>query len=251
MCVWLSRTDSGLCIYHLFVGSNFKFLHNSQWIPLATQSCLVLYSFCANLLHSLIMRLMVSTQSPQNLYLVFCCVLSILTLIWLVLMALFCAAIRRDLVSLLGFDFLSHVQVFSCEMSLVSRLKRQKSCFSSHFCFLVIVVPLILMLVLFLVTVINPSLCFSMLSSSRYIDASRLFSMLVSSLPLPSLTHIVYQRHLWDASPYVSSLVFLFSGPFIRVLFWFTSKMVPVSYEEDSPVIYSFGKVPAIEFCLK
>ena len=52
VCVSFSRT--GLCIYHLFVCSNFNFLHNSLWITLFTQSCLVLYSFCANLLHSLI-----------------------------------------------------------------------------------------------------------------------------------------------------------------------------------------------------
>ena len=46
VCVSFSRTDSGLCIYHLFVWSNFNFLHNSQWITWPTQSCLVLYSFC-------------------------------------------------------------------------------------------------------------------------------------------------------------------------------------------------------------
>ena len=50
-----------------------------------TQSCLVLYSFCANLLHSLIMWLMVSALSPQFIYsrfdmigsydVVLCCVL--------------------------------------------------------------------------------------------------------------------------------------------------------------------------------
>ena len=33
-------------------------------------------------------------------------------------MVLFCAAIRRDSVSLLRFPFLSHVQVFSCEIRL-------------------------------------------------------------------------------------------------------------------------------------
>ena len=47
-----SRTGAGLCIYHLFVWSNWHFLHISQWITLPTQSCLALYSFCANLLHS-------------------------------------------------------------------------------------------------------------------------------------------------------------------------------------------------------
>ena len=47
-----SRTDSGLCIYHLFVCSNFNFLHNSQWINLPTE---MFYSFCASSLHLLIM----------------------------------------------------------------------------------------------------------------------------------------------------------------------------------------------------
>ena len=61
-------------------------------------------------------------------------------------MALFCAAFRKDSVSLLRFPFLSHVNVFLCEISLVCRLKYPYSCFSSHFCFLVIVVLLIFML---------------------------------------------------------------------------------------------------------
>ena len=51
LCVLFSRTGAGLCVYHLFVWSNSNFLHISQWITLPTQSCLVLYSFCANLLH--------------------------------------------------------------------------------------------------------------------------------------------------------------------------------------------------------
>ena len=107
--VSFSRTDTGLCIYYLLAWSNLNFLHISQ-------SCLALYSFCANLLHSLIMWLMVSSLSPHSLHLLFCCVLSILALIWLVLMVLFCAAIRRDSVSFLKFPFLSHVHVLSCKM---------------------------------------------------------------------------------------------------------------------------------------
>ena len=43
LCVSFSRTGAGLCIYHLFVRSNLNFWHNSQWIILPTQSCLVLY----------------------------------------------------------------------------------------------------------------------------------------------------------------------------------------------------------------
>ena len=53
LCVSFSRTSAGLCIYHLFEWWNLNFLHISQGITLPTHSCLVLYSFCANLLHSL------------------------------------------------------------------------------------------------------------------------------------------------------------------------------------------------------
>ena len=78
LCVLFSRTGAGLYIYHLLVWSNLIFLHISQWITLPTQSCLVLYSFCANLLHSLIMWLIISSLSPHSLHLLFRCVLSII-----------------------------------------------------------------------------------------------------------------------------------------------------------------------------
>ena len=119
LCVEFSRTDAVLCIYHLLVWSNLNFLHISQWMTLPTQSSLALYSRCANLLHSLIIWLMVSFLSPHSPHLLFCWVLFILALIWLVLMALSCAAIRRDSVSLLKFPFLSHVQVLSCVLLLL------------------------------------------------------------------------------------------------------------------------------------
>ena len=90
LCVLFSRTDAGLCIYHWFIWSNF--LHISQWITLPTQSCLVLSSFCSDLLHSVIIWLMVSSLSPHKRHLLFSCGLSILTLIRLVLMSLICAA---------------------------------------------------------------------------------------------------------------------------------------------------------------
>ena len=48
------------------------------WITLSTQPCLVLYSFCANLLHSLIMWLIVSSLSPPSLHLLFCCIIIII-----------------------------------------------------------------------------------------------------------------------------------------------------------------------------
>ena len=184
LCESFSRTDAGLCIYHLFVWSNWNFLHISQWITLPTQSYLALYSFCANLLHSLIMWLIVSSLSPHSLHLLFCCVLSILALIWLVLMALSCAAIRRDSVSLLRFPFLSQVQVFWCEMLFIRRLKQPESCFPPHFCYLVVVIlSFIVLSVSTLMVVISPRSCFSMLPSSRCMDASTVSSMLACPLP--------------------------------------------------------------------
>ena len=124
LCESFSRTDAGLCLYHFLVWSNLHFWHKSLWITLPTQSCLFLYSFCANLLHSHVMRLVVSSLSLHSLHLLFCGVLSIFASIWLVLMALFCTAVWRDSVSLLKFPFISHVQVFWCEILFISRLKR-------------------------------------------------------------------------------------------------------------------------------
>ena len=70
-------------------------------------------------------------------------------------MALFCAAIRRDSVSLSRFSFLSHVYVFLCEIFIVYRLKYPCSCYSSNFYFLAIFVLVIFVLHgLFLVTLI-------------------------------------------------------------------------------------------------
>ena len=58
----------------------------------------------------------------------------------IVFMTLFCAFIRRDLVSLLKFPFLSHVQVFSSEMSLVGRVNMSIQLFSYHFRYFINVV---------------------------------------------------------------------------------------------------------------
>ena len=131
--VSFSMTDSGLCMYHLFLWSNFNFLHNSQWIILLTQSCLFLYSFCANLLHSLIMWLTVSSLSPHSLHLLFCRVLSILALIWLVLIALFRTAIRSDSVSI----------IISSNIISISIIIISSSCSSSGCSFIIIVIIII------------------------------------------------------------------------------------------------------------
>ena len=65
-------------------------------------------------------------------------------------MGLFRGTMTRDSVSLLRFLSLSHVQVFLCEISLVCIKK-----FSSHFCFLVIILVLFVLFVLTPVGVIS------------------------------------------------------------------------------------------------
>ena len=152
LCVSFSRTAAGLCIYHLLVWSNWNFLHISQWITLPTQSCLALYSLFANLLHSLSMWLIVLSLSPHSLHLLFCCVLSILALIWFVLMALSCAAIRRDSVSLLRFPFLSQVQVFT-EIWVTSSLVCSSGLYSVFW-----PIPGMLLLLLLLLEFFTPTL---------------------------------------------------------------------------------------------
>ena len=137
-------------------------------------------------------------------------------------MTLFCVAMRRDSVSLVRFLFLSHVQVFSCEILLICRLKYSYTCFTSHFCFLVIVVLLIL--VLFVFAVISLSLIFFMYSLSRFIEVS---SMLMNPLPTFFLAHIVCPYHLWDKRAYAPSRSFCFSGLFVKVLPSSTLRMVP------------------------
>ena len=89
-------------------------------------------------------------------------------------MIMSCPRIRRNLVSLIIFSFPSHAQLFSGGISLVYRLKYPCSCFTSHFCFLVIVILLIFSQpMLFLGRVINCSCLFVYIFDSSYqcIDA--------------------------------------------------------------------------------
>ena len=95
------------------------------------------------------LQLIVSYLSPCNLLLLFCCSN-------IVLMLLFCTAIKKDLVSLFRFPFLSYVQAFSCGFSPFWRLKCPYSCFSFYFCFLIIFVLLLLVLsVLFIFSIVS------------------------------------------------------------------------------------------------
>ena len=121
------------------------------------------------------------------------------------------------------FPILIHAQVFSREISFACRLKYPYNCFTSHFCFLVIVVLLILVLVFFLVVVISlsfPFLCclrVVLLMYWRYLQCWQILFLFLS------LTHMVCLRHPCDVMPYASLLIFFFSGPFVEVLLWSTS----------------------------
>ena len=50
-----------------------------------------------------------------------------------------------------------------------------------------------------------------------------------------TLTRIVCQRHLWDVRPNSWSFVFWFSGPFIKVLPSYLSRMAPSIVQEGLP----------------
>ena len=98
---------------------------------------------------------------------VICSVLSIIALKSLVPMALFCAVIRKESVSVKNFPFLAISKIFR-ERFFVYRLKYPYSCFPSLFYFLVIFVLLMLVLsVSFLVAIIRFPTRLLMWSSSR------------------------------------------------------------------------------------
>ena len=163
----------------------------------------------------------------------FYCVLSILPLILLVLMVLFCAAIRRDSVSLSRFPFFSHVQVLLWEISFVWRLKYSYSCFSSHFCFLVIFSSLDLLVVCIVSGSCDQSssMLFSVIFELLYRCINVIFNTGKSSSSVFFFffffAHTVCQRNLWDIRLYEWSLVFFFSGSSIEALPSLTSRIVP------------------------
>ena len=137
----------------------------------------------------------------------------------MVLLPLFCPAGRKDSVSLSRFPFHNHIQVFSCEISLICHLKFLYSCFSFHFCFLVVL--MINMFALLLVAVIS-----------------------ISSGFLCSLRVLV-----WMHPCYLQYLRILF------FLLFFTHTVFPcphqewsrVSYKRDSPGVFHFVKILVAE----
>ena len=140
-------------------------------------------------------------------------------------MALSCAAVMRDSVSLLRFPLLSHDQVFTCAISAVCRLKYPYSCFSSHLCFLVFVVFLLvhMLMLLFLAAVISLSLLFCVYSSSAWIVESTQSSMLTRP---PFLRRIVCLCRSSGVAPCALSSVSLFFGPSVVVPLLSTLRMV-------------------------
>ena len=85
LSVSFSRTNSGLCIYLLFIWSNFKFLLSSKWITFPTLVlCSLILFLCLFVVFAYYVWLIVSSLSPYNSHLLFCCVLSIIALIELV-----------------------------------------------------------------------------------------------------------------------------------------------------------------------
>ena len=119
-------------------------------------------------------------------------------------MALFSAAIRRGSVCLSKFSFLSHVQVFSCDISSVFKSKYLYSCSHFNFCFLLIVVLLIFTLSVFFFC--NYNIC-SLVCSLR-IDASTLSSMLLEPFP-PYFLDTNYLCHLLYCKVLGIDIIFL------------------------------------------
>ena len=137
-------------------------------------------------------------------------------------MALFCAAIRRDSVSLLKFPFLSHVQVFSYEILLFFHIP------VSEF---VIFLLIFLLFVLFLVAVINLSLLVFMPSWNPRIYASTLFSKMMCSFPSSFFDiYCLSMPSLW-----CKELAFLFSDSLVEVLSLSILRIVPSILQGGQP----------------
>ena len=163
-------------------------------------------------------------------------------------MALFYAAVRRDLLSLLRFPFLCHGRFLVWDFACLS-LETSILLFFFPFLFPFIFVLLMLALsILFLVTVISRPVHFK--NSLRvFVTMHRrhlqcwwfLFFFLF-------LTHTICQRHLWDVWPYASPWVFLASSLVYLVKFFprLLQDRSRVYYEENSPGIYLFDQTSDI-----
>ena len=136
--------------HHSAVCGGFDLLHNSLRIIFSTHLYLVLYSFCASLLHSLIMWLIISSLSPNTPHLLFSGVLSTFALIRLVFTTVFCPAIIRDSISLLkpcpGF-LMYNLSTLSLDI-YIYRLTFFPFLFGSFYCFSVYIGIIIIIIIL-------------------------------------------------------------------------------------------------------
>ena len=117
--------------------------------------------------------------------------------------------------------FLNHVQVFSCKISLVCRLKYSFSCFSSDFSFL-------------LLSICSPLCrlyCFWSFSTLFMSSSNHRIDFIVI-LVIPSFPDAYSLCHLSDIRLYASSLA---SCPLVHLSMFF-----PRSFQELSPVSYKW-----------
>ena len=160
-----------------------------------------------------------------------------------------CAAIRRDSVSLLRLPFLYHVQVFSCDISLVCRLKCSYSCFSS--------------LCPFFDCSYFVDACVVCISSGRWNQSSSAFLNVIFESLYRCIDVIFNADDFYPfsfpwhkLSVYVTFgmyglmyrhkfFFFLFFAPFVEVPPSSTSKMDLVSDKGDSPGVHPSGEILA------
>ena len=137
----------GFCFVRILLSSGAKFQSFAPFpvdylSHLVMSSLILLYLFVV----LLTMWLTIASLSPHNVHVQFCLIKFHINLIG-PYGVFFCCNLKR--LSLSRFSFLSYDQLFICAISPVCCLKYLYSCFSSHFCFLVFVIFLsILMLAL-------------------------------------------------------------------------------------------------------
>ena len=124
-----SITKSSLCSYYFSFTSIPYFQQIPQWIFVPNQSWHLLYSFWANLLHSLNLWLTLSPASPHILHLMFSWVLSIFAFMLLILIAYSCAVIIKASVVLFKHPFLSHPHQSSLALPFVYLINCLCNCF--------------------------------------------------------------------------------------------------------------------------
>ena len=141
-------------------------------------------------------------------------------------MALFCAAIQGDSVSLLNYLLLSHIQVILCE---ISPNLSPCSCFCSHFLFSRFCCPWLQQLVF-------PCLVFAYSSTLRIIASSVPASLLSSFLD----TCCLLMSFLWCKALCIVLNFIVLWFIFLNYSFIHFKNWSRVSYKRDYPGIFPF-----------